>query len=133
MTDLTVYKNATFETTFVYVDSNDNPIYLGNTFAKMQIRPLDNNTSTPVVTIDTVVTSPPSEAGNPCFYFPYTAPNPNSNTVILYIPQPDAESVFNTLTPTQKYFYDIIVEKSSGAKVRLVSGRFTILSGVTDV
>ena len=129
--DITLYKNETHQTTFEYYDSRNGAIILDSTtgLTKMSIRPLDNNSSTPVVTINTSVTSVPTEAGAPCFYFPAGEPN----KFILYVPQPDTDTTFGSLTEGQKYYYDIIVTRIGGIKDRLVSGRFTVYSGVTDV
>lgn len=131
-----VFKNETFQMTFRYFDSSNLPILISSTAGsiKMQIRPLNDNTSTPVETINTVTTSVPQENGQPCFYLPFTSPDPQANTVILYIPQPQAEAYFDLLNVNQEYFYDIVVTRAgSDVKDRLVSGKFILRSGFTEI
>lgn len=132
--DITVFRNETFQCTFEYFDSQDLPISLSHTTGqtKLEVRPLNNNDGAAAFSVSTSTTSVPLESGDPVFYFPFPAPNPQSNRFILYIPQPDAESM--SLTEGQRYYYDIVVTRAGGSvKDRIVSGRFTLLPGVTDV
>lgn len=129
--DITLYKNETHQTTFEYFDSRDGAIPLSSTNGHtiMTIRPLNDNDSTPAVIINTSVTTVPVEAGDPCFYFPAGS----TNKIILYIPQPDAEAIFEVLNENQRYYYDIVATRVGGVKDRLIQGRFTAESGVSVV
>lgn len=135
--DITAYKDDTYVLTIDYTDSLGSPIALDSTTNKtwFTVRPQNDNTSTPTVSVNVSTTSAPTGGtlNTSTFYFPagYT------NRTILYLAQYDFDTdngsaLFRTLNVNQAYYYDIVVTRSGSFKSRVLSGYFTINTGITN-
>lgn len=135
--DIETFKNDTFQLTILYKDALGTPVALDSTSGKtkMSIRPLNDNTSVPVISIITSTTSTPSASS--VFYFPagYT------NRTILFIPQAVLEAAagtapnytFGNLNVGQRYYYDIVTTRSGTTITdRVLHGYFTLDTGIVD-
>ena len=131
--NLKLSKNEAFELTVVFTDSAAQPIPLSSISGdtKMQVRTY-NDVSAPLVASVALSTTTLANFVVPTFYFPET----NSNTFVLYIPQPCIEGApFNALQVGTRYFYDLvaIVERVPRGPKVLLSGTIEIETGITDV
>jgi len=150
--DIVASKNETYQLTIDYTNSSGTPIALDTTQGTyntmMTIRPIDNNSSTPYVIISAVKTVAPDNTERPGVFWHVAG---STGRVILHIPQPAFEVAaagaaaagtpsaastwtFGNLTVNQKYYYDIIATTTTAPalKVKLLSGYFTLTSGITD-
>lgn len=133
--NIVALRNEDFVQTFEYVDAQGNPIPLdpASLKTKMQIRALENNTSPALFTLQSSTTTAPTGAtASPVFFFP----TGSTNVVTVFIPQASFKSggALASLNNNQAYFYDIVVtHQTSAIKDQIVGGRFTVISGVTDI
>lgn len=117
--DINLTKNETYQATFEYTDSLGSPIPLSNVAGdtKMSVRNVNDNSSTPVITVgDTLVDANASTDNiatlltTPKFFFPPEA----SNKFMLYLPHAfliDSSIGFAQPNVGTTLYYDIIVKR----------------------
>ena len=110
--DINLTKNETYQATFEYTDSlgQNIPISSVSGDTKMSVRNVNDNASTPVVTINTSTDDISTLTTTPKFFFP---PD-DSHKFMLYLPQQfliDASTGFAQPNVGTTLYYDIVIKR----------------------
>mgnify|MGYP000883532535 CR=1 FL=1 len=123
--DIKLTKNEAYQATFDYYDSLGQAIPLSTVSGdtKMSVRNVNDNSSTPVVTINTSTDDISALLTTPKFFFPPEA----TNRFMLYIPQAflvDASTGFSQPNVASTLYYDIVVKRlaSTNTVTKTISG-----------
>lgn len=114
--DIYIDRNADFDETWIYTDSDDTPINLTDFSFQGQIK---ERAKDETALIDFVI----------------TVDTPLAGEINLYISQADCETLLATIYPNgtpKNYVYDIIIEDGAGIKTVFISGEVIVSDGVTE-